>query len=96
MYHFNEKPALLKFLEAMEKEYRSAVLTVDMPNTSFPCTCGTFRLDLETLCLILPLWTTQKLQLEQKVWLISPGFGAKRNLLPICSAFCSEYPVSIV
>ena len=49
MYHFNEKLALLKFLEAMEKEDRSAVLTVDMPNTSFPCTHGTFRLDLETL-----------------------------------------------
>ena len=62
------------------------MLTIDTPNSFFPCLWGTFRLDLETLCLVLHIETTQKLQLEQSV-VHFPWTGSQEE--PITHLHCS-------
>lgn len=67
MYHFNEKPAPLKSLGTTEKEYRRAVLTMDTPNTSLAHVGPSDWIWKLSMRVLLPLKTTQKLQLENTV-----------------------------
>lgn len=83
----------LKFLDIKEKQYWSAVFTVNTQNTHFPCTCGTSRLDHELLCSVPPFETTQKSSWSSRLAHFS-GLGVQRNWFHFCSTLCPEYLVS--